>query len=452
MDAYRREASSGSGTGLAVAWRMTGVPGHPLHTRASTNSLSGKRRAAPEFPDPLEGQERRRRFLGAFGSPLYAGNRVDMLLDGPETYHAMFEAIEQAGDHVNIESYIVEPEGPGLALADRLIACCRRGVRVNMLFDGFGCFGTPARFFTRLQDAGVRLCEYNPLHRLTSWLNGALHLRDHRKLMVVDGRVGFIGGINFTSRYQAGSAGRASVAGASAAEEGRTVPGWRDTHVRVEGPAVAHLQRLFVAHWQRFADTPMHPGHHFPPLAAAGPLRVAVTAAEVGPARNPFVRALMAAIGQARHRVLLTCAYFVPTPRLLHALTAAAGRGVEVRLVLPGVSDSWMPLHAAHSHYAQLIRSGVHIHELHDSLLHAKTGVIDGIWSSVGSSNLDWRSFLHNAEADLIVLDPGFATRLEAVFWGDVARCTEVSIERWARRGAWKRAAEQLARRFEVYL
>jgi cardiolipin synthase len=291
----------------------------------------------------------------------------------------------------------------------------------------------------------VRLCEYNPLGRLSTLFGGALHLRDHRKLMLVDGRVGFIGGVNISGVYAVGSAGLGAT---------RSIrrSGWRDTHVRVEGPVVAGLQRLFVRHWRRYAHEPLHPAHYFPPLPVCGEHRVAVAASEAGGRRNPFYRALLAAIEAARDRILLTGAYFVPTRRLLRALARAAARRVDVRIVLPGISDCWAPLHAGRSHYGTLLRAGVRIFERHDTLLHAKTCVIDGVWATIGSSNFDWRSFLHNAEANIVVLDAAFAGHIERVFADDVAHAREVRLDDWLHRGRLPRVKEWLARRVEFFL
>lgn len=382
----------------------------------------------------------------AFGGPLAEGNRIAVLLDGPETYAAMFEAIDQARDHINLESYMVEAEGPGEELARRLIARCREGIKVNLLFDSFGSFSTAASYFEELRCAGIGLCEFNPLRRWTALLSRAFHLRDHRKLMVVDGRIGFIGGVNFSRVYSSGSAGSKPSGG------GDDPAGWRDTHVRVEGPVVADLQRLFLRQWWRYSRHPIRHGRYFPPLAPVGTQRAAVAASDAGRRRNPIYSALLNAVDRAQRRVLLTSAYFVPTRRLMRALVRAARRGVEVQLVLPGISDFWAPLAAGRSHYGRLLRAGVRIHERHDRLVHAKTSVIDGIWSTVGSSNLDWRSFLHNAEANLVVLDPAFGARIEEIFWQDVALGEEIVLENWRRRGVWQRVKEVVARRFEFFL
>jgi cardiolipin synthase len=381
--------------------------------------------------------------------PLVTGNRVELLQDGPRTYAAMFEAIDQARHHINLESYILEADGPGEEFARRLIARARAGVRVNVLYDSFGSIATPAAYFDHLRANGVAVCEYNPLRRLGNLLSRALHLRDHRKLMVVDGRIGFIGGVNISPVYASGSSPLAVLAASDAAP---ARPGWRDTHMRVEGPIVAQLQRLFMRHWARHSPIALRGDGYLPPLAPAGTQRVALAACDAGRRRNPFYRALLSALDAAQERIYLTTAYLVPTRRLMRALVRAARRGVDVHLLLPGISDFWAPLQAGRSHYSRLLRAGVHLHELHDTLLHAKTCVIDGLWTTVGSSNLDWRSFLHNAEANLVVLDAGLAQEMERVFHADVGRSREIDRAQWARRGWRQRLVEMVARRFEFFL
>jgi cardiolipin synthase len=383
------------------------------------------------------------------GEPLVAGNRVELLQDGPSTYQAMFDAIDGARHHVNLESYILEAEGPGEEFARRLAARAKAGVRVNVLYDSFGSIGTPASYFDQLRAQGISVCEYNPLRRLGNLLSRALHLRDHRKLMVVDGRIGFIGGVNISSVYASGSAPLTSM---HAEADSPVRPGWRDTHVRVEGPIVAQLQRLFMRHWAKHSSIALYGAGYFPPLAPAGSQRVALAACDAGRRRNPFYRALLSALDAAQHRVYLTTAYLVPTRRLMRALVQAARRGVEVHLLVPGVSDFWAPIAAGRSHYGRLLRAGVRVHERHDTLLHAKTCVIDGLWTTVGSSNLDWRSFLHNAEANLIVLDAGLAQEMERVYLEDLARAQEIDRAAWARRGWRQRLLETVARRFEFFL
>ncbi|CAG1018698.1 partial cardiolipin synthase A/B, partial [Burkholderiaceae bacterium] len=291
--------------------------------------------------------------------------------------------------------------------------------------------------------AGVQLCEYNPLRSWRKLLSRGVHLRDHRKLLVVDGRVAFLGGVNISGVYSAGSQPQH---GADAHTP------WRDTHLRIAGPLVTELQRLFIAHWNKHAVAAIQPANYLPPTAALGSLRGAIASCEAGRRRNPFYRALLRAIDHAQHRVLLTTAYFVPTRRLLRALSAAARRGVDVCLLLPSESDAWAPLHAGRSHYGRLLHAGVRIYEREGALLHAKTTVIDGVWATVGSANLDWRSFVHNAEANAVLIDAEFGAQMEQVFREDVAASREVTIESWHRRSFVQRVREGLARRFEFLL
>lgn len=374
-----------------------------------------------------------------------AGNRLELLVDGPATHAAMFEAIAAARDHINIESYILDHSGPGVELQELLLRKSVEGVRINVIYDSFGSWSTPARYFEPLRAAGVQLLEFNPINVLRHPIRATLHLRDHRKILVVDGRVAFIGGVNISNVYS--SAGRKQQADAKADELH-----WRDTHMRIEGPVVAQLQKLFLEHWRSRSHQSPQPAAYFPTLEPAGDQLAVVAACAAGRRSNPIYRSLLAAIRAARSTIHVTAAYFVPTRRLLNSLIAAAERGVDVRLALPGRSDSWAPLAAGRARYGRLLKAGVRVYERHDAILHSKTAVIDGIWATVGSCNMDWRSFLHNAEANLVVVDAQAAGQLERVFEDDLAASRELTHEDWARRPWTARAAEHLALRMEFLL
>ncbi len=371
------------------------------------------------------------------------GNRVEVLLDGPSTYAAMFKAIEGARDHVNVESYILEDEGPGESLAELLLRKRSAGVRVNVIFDSFGSLRTKAEYFRRLTEAGVALCEYNPVSLWRRPLHRALHLRDHRKLLVVDGRIGFVGGINFSAVYASGSARR---------RRSDMRHPWRDVHLRIEGPVVTQLQEVFVEHWKCQLQRSPGDARYFPALPAAGQSRLGVAACDAGRRRNPFYRSLLAALRDAQCSIYVTTAYFVPPRRLLRALERAARRGVDVRLLLPGLSDSWPALAAGRSLYGRLLHSGVRLYECRDAILHAKTAVIDGVWSTVGSSNMDWRSFLHNAEVNAIAIDAKLGAELQRQFLDETRRGAAVTLDAWRRRPLRHRLTEWLARRVEFFL
>jgi cardiolipin synthase A/B len=314
-------------------------------------------------------------------------------------------------------------------------------VRVNLLYDGVGSLGTPVEYFERLRQAGVQVCEYAPVNPLRATRGWQLNNRDHRKILVVDGATGFTGGINISSVYLSGSFARR--------RKPPVQDGWRDTHVEVRGPAVHDLQQLFVQTWEDQCGG-MDQADYFPTIRPAGDKVVRVIAGQ--PGDNEVYAALLSAIERAQRSVYLTVGYFVPDPRTLEALERAALRGVDVRLALPGVSDFWAPLHAGRSHYSRLLASGVRIYERRDALLHAKTAVIDGVWSTVGSTNVDWRSFALNAEANVEVLDAAFAARMQELFWTDLQHSVEITATAWESRSAGQRLKEWFARQWEYLL
>jgi cardiolipin synthase len=412
-----------------------------LH-QAAPIALRERWRPLPPTPPSSPFQRHLRRLERSLGRAPSPGNRAAILLDGPATHAAMFEAIEQARDHVNIESYIVENDGPGEDLAALLLRKRAEGVRINLMFDGWGSLRTPARYFESLSNAGVELLEFNPINPLRHPVAWSLHLRDHRKLLVVDGRVAFIGGVNISNVYSSSTAEPSDDALAS----------WRDTHLRIEGPVVGDLQQLFLDHWRASSHRPAQSANYFPSLPVAGSERIAVAACDAGRRRNPLYRALLAAIDGAERSVYITSAYFVPTRRLLRRLAAAARRGIDVRLALPGVSDVWPTLAAARATYGRLLSAGVRIFERHDAILHAKTVVIDGVWSTVGSSNMDWRSLLHNAEANVVIVDADFGRHMDEHFERDIAASEEVALEQWKKRGWRLRFTEWVARKLEFLL
>jgi len=385
-------------------------------------------------------------------SPVVAGNDAQILVDGPRTHQAMFAAMAAARDHINLETYILEGGEIGERLAALVAKKVKQGVKVNVLYDSVGSIDTPREYFDQLREAGARVCEFNPVN--PAKVHGSdweLNNRNHRKILVVDGRVAFTGGINISSAYSAGSRQSRRASQVKPGEE--SAHGWRDTHVRAEGPVVARFQRAFLDGWTQEDCGPAQEARYYPHLAATrGEMEMQVMTSDPGSGKSEMYGAFLDAIGKARRRVWITMGYFAPDPPTLQALTGAAKRGVDVRLVLPGFSDFWAPVYAARSHYAELLEGGVRIYEWNKALLHAKTAVIDDDWSSIGSTNLDWRSFVHNYEADLVVHDAGFATQMERLFGQDVASSKEVTRDTWRKRGAKERVKEWIARRWEYLL
>jgi len=383
-------------------------------------------------------------------SPLVLGNKLVLLQDGPVTYQAMFAAMRAAKDHIHLETYIFEDDDIGKQFADVLLERQAAGVQVNLIYDSVGCLNTPKEFFERLRAGGIQVLEFNPVNPLAGnkkeWL---LNNRDHRKLLVVDGRVAFIGGINISETYSSGPSARSVQ---SAQKSGAKPLGWRDTHLQIEGPVVAEFQKLFLDTWNKQKGPPLAGKNYFPALEKQGNDIVrAIGSASADPYSLIYLT-LLSAIGSAEQRVYLTNAYFVPDPQLLKALTDAAQRGVEVKLVLPSQTDSWVVFHAGRSHYSELLRAGVKIYERRGAVMHSKTASIDGVWSTIGSTNLDWRSFLHNDEINASILGRDFSRQMDAMFARDLAESDAIDLERWEQRSLILRLKEGAARIAEYWL
>lgn len=370
------------------------------------------------------------------GSPLTLGNQVTLLQDGAATYAAMFAAIRKARDHINLESYIIEDDAMGQQFADLLLEQQGRGVQVNVIYDSVGAFNTPKAFFERLTSGGGAVLEFNPINPLSAKAQWLVNNRDHRKLLVVDGQTAFIGGINISSVYASGSATRPR------GKATGNIAAWRDTDLQVEGPVVGELQKLFIETWEKQRGKPLADKAYFPALKVQGKDIVRAIGSTPDAPYSLIYVTLMSAIGNAEKHVYLTNAYFVPDPQLLEALADAARRGVDVKLILPSHSDSDVVFHAGRSHYLALLKAGVRIYERQGALLHSKTALIDGVWSCVGSSNLDWRSFLDNDEINVVVLGREFGQQMQAMFAKDLDASVAIDPATWEGRSPMLRVKE----------
>jgi cardiolipin synthase A/B len=380
------------------------------------------------------------------GSPLMTGNKVILLQDGPATYQRMFAAIRSARNHINLETYIIEDDEVGNRFADALIEKRAQGVTVNLIYDSVGSLTVPAAFFKRLADSGVKVLEFNPVNPLNAKKGWEVNQRDHRKLLIIDGRIAFLGGINISSVYSGGSFSHRSK------QRPAGGPPWRDTHLEVAGPVVGEFQKLFLATWKKQKGEALTTGDYFPKLAAIGPEVVRAIGSTPDEPDSLIYRTLISAISSAETSICLTNAYFVPDPQLLEVLKDAVKRGVDVRLILPGATDSWLVFHAGRRHYTELLDSGVKIYERKNALLHSKTAIVDGVWSTVGSTNLDWRSFLHNDEVNAVILGQAFGAQMQAMFDKDLAASTLITPEAWRQRPLSDRLKETAARVWEYWL
>jgi len=384
------------------------------------------------------------------GSPLTTGNQVLLLQDGPATYRAMYAAILAAKDHINMETYILDDDEVGQRFAQALITKQQQGVQVNLIRDSVGTLDTQAAFFERLTDNGIQVLEFNPINPLVTRKEWELNQRDHRKLLIVDGRTAFLGGINISSVYSGGSFRRGSRSKTNSGTGASLA--WRDTDLQLQGPVVAEFQKLFLATWESQKGAPLAARNYFPPPENAGHEVVRAIGSSPDEPYSLIYATLLSAIASAETSVHITNAYFAPDPQLLDALEAAARRGVDVTLILPSQTDSWLVFHAGRNYYDRLLSAGVKIHERRGVILHSKTALIDGVWATVGSTNLDWRSFLHNYELNAVVLGAEFGKQVQTMFSNDLAASDAITLEQWQHRALDLRLKEWLARMWEYWL
>jgi cardiolipin synthase len=286
------------------------------------------------------------------GSPLVAGNKVTLLIDGPATYEAMLKAIQNAKDHINFETYIFDDDEVGRQFADLLLKKQAEGIQVNLIYDSVGCLNTPSIFFQRLQDGGVQTLEFNPVNPLKVRRKWLLIHRDHRKILIVDGTVAFTGGVNISRVYSSSSL-------SDEHHERNVQEAWRDTQIQIEGPVVAELQKLFLDTWAREEGPELPRREYFPVLKREGKDLVQVIGSTPGQENRITYIMYISAFIYAQDFIHLTNSYFVPDRQTIKALRNAAKRGVDVKIILPGISDEATVLYAGRYHYTHLLKSGV---------------------------------------------------------------------------------------------
>jgi cardiolipin synthase A/B len=384
------------------------------------------------------------------GSPLTNGNKVTLLIDGPSTYAAMFKAMENARDHINLETFIIENDETGRRFSDLLLKKQAEGVQVNLIYDSKGSFYTPASFFQRLRDAGVQVVAFNPVNPLKAHKSWSMAHPDHRKILIIDGKTAFTGGINISAVYASPPSGPSGLSGM---KPGKKSPiSWRDTDVQIEGPAVAEFQKLFLETWQQQKGPKLSGRNYFPDQKAEGKALVRAVGSSPGKSNRLTFILYVSAITFSERSLHLTNAYFVPDDETVKALCDAARRGVDVKLLLPGTTDSTLTLDAGRYYYSELLKSGVKIYERRNVLLHAKTAVIDNVWSTVGSTNMDFWSFSSNDEVNAVILNKEFAAEMEKMFAGDLAASHEILPEEWKKRPVFKKLKGWFAHQFKRWL
>jgi len=367
-------------------------------------------------------------------TPASTSNRTEVLNNAAATYRAILSAIAEATDHIHVEFYIIQPDRTGISLRDRLVARAKDGIEVRVVCDAVGSLPLPEDFWKPLTEAGGRFAWFSPVNPLYRFRRrDRIDFRNHRKIVVVDGRIGFTGGINIGKEYLGLDP---------------DIGHWRDTHMLIEGPAVLGLQQAFAEDWLAAADEHLDDKRYFPEPQSPPPGDCIVQVVDSGPDRNwtPIQRIHVQAIALAQQRVWITSPYFVPDSVVEETLITAALRGVDVRLLLPSKSDNALVGFASRAYYAELLEAGVRVYEYARGFVHAKTMIVDSWVGTVGSANMDIRSFQLNFELNAFVLGDNFCAALEREFVEDLQDAREVTLEQVRATAYWRRLVQGLAR------
>lgn len=388
----------------------------------------------PDFKEmPAETRQQIQLAQSLTGSAFYGGNDVE-IFDGGEKFEALERDIAGAREYINLQYYIFADDATGRRIADALMERARAGVKVRVIYDHIGSIATKNSFFRSMREAGIEVypffrVAFPPFATRINW-------RNHRKLVVIDGTVGYIGGMNIADRYTDG---------------GKRFTGWRDTHLRITGPAVGALQYSFAVDWRFMGRELIEEGVAGAGAAggvAATPGDAGMNLLTCGPTSewSNISYMLLKAIGNAKKRVWVQTPYFLPTESLLKGLQAAALSRVDVRVMMPRRSDSAILTYASRSYVQECLRAGVKIYFYDGGMLHSKVVVVDDDFSSVGSANIDFRSFEHNFEANMMIYSPSVNSRLRGRFEDDQARSERVRGAEWRRRPVMHKAVESIVR------
>ncbi|HMB20277.1 MAG TPA: cardiolipin synthase [Spirochaetota bacterium] len=365
--------------------------------------------------------------LGEFSD----GNKLTLFTNGDTSFNSFFKSIQNARLSINLETYIFNSDDLGWKMARLLVEKAQDGIEVNVIYDAIGCIATSPALFSYMRKGGVELVKFHPLIPWRKVWN--ISFRDHRKILVVDGKTAFVGGMNIGLEYA-----------------GKKLKGhnWRDTHLEIEGPAVRMIEFFFMENWHRQGGAMINFSKHFPPVKEKGNTLVMTLSSMSRKGIKPIQLAYLTAIKHAHESIFITNAYFIPDRKIYRALVNASNRGVDVRLILPGKNDLPFVQYASRYLYKRYLKHNINVFEYQENILHAKTAVIDGIWSTVGSSNLDRRSFKKNREINAIVLDNEFGKEMVNTFYDDLKKSHELLLENWEKRSLLQFFLEWLAYRF----
>lgn len=359
---------------------------------------------------------------------LTTGNQLKILNNGKETFDAIFEAIKSARHHIHLEYYIFSDDKIGNRLKDLLIEKSSEGVEVRIIIDDVGSWGLKKKFIAELRENGIEIYSFMEVRfpRLTSRVN----FRNHRKILIVDGKIGFTGGINFADRYIEGL---------------KKIGPWRDTHLQIEGDAVACLQVVFAADWFFVINENLSGNDYFPAFSEQDGPPVQISASGPDSDWDSIGQAFFAAITRAKQKVYMVTPYLMPPPHIIQAIKIAALSHIDVRILIPEKSDARIPKWSSFSYVEELLEAGVKIYFYQAGFVHSKYIISDNFFSSVGTTNLDFRSLETNFEVNAFIYDEKFTRELERTFLADLQQSREIKLREWRRRPWHRKLRESLA-------
>jgi cardiolipin synthase len=417
-----------------------GLAGH-----ASPGTQTQARPNTIDATDALQQQYDLQRGLSE--SPIVFGNQVTLLPSGTAAFAAIFEALAAARDSINLEYFILaDVRSGGIHLSEVLLDRLRAGVKVNLIYDAYGSRETAGAFFDSLRKAGAKVLEFNPISPFSLRVGWSPNDRDHRKIAVIDGRIGFTGGVNLDTAYE-------NPPGVGIPPDGNTRHAyWRDTAVRIDGPAVNELQKLFFGTWREQHAPAADPADYFPTLPRVGVQTIRVIGSSSGDGLRLYYASVLTAMQHARTRVWLCSGYFVPPHQEREELARIARAGLDVRIIVPAFSDVQSAVYAARAAYGDLLEAGAQIYEIRDAVVHAKMAVVDDTWTVIGSSNLDRRSVVVNNEVDAVILGHDTAGQVEAIMKNYMDAARQVDLARWEHRSIGERMDEWQARVWQYWM
>lgn len=417
-------------TKKVVLWFTAGIATALLLTLLVVNLSMGEKKIERQLQRHFGSGDAQFRYeMGTLlGPPIVDGNRSRTLVNGAQIFPAMLEAIASARQTITFESYIYWSGDIGKQFADALSERAKAGVKVHVLLDWAGSQKMDASLLDELKASGVELQRFHEPH----WYHLAhMNNRTHRKLLVIDGKVGFTGGVGIAPLWEGNA---------------QDSEHWRDTHFQVEGPVVAQMQAVFIDNWTKASGAVLHGQAYFPPLARSGDERAHMFSSSPSGGAESMQLMYLMAITAAERSIDLASAYFVPNQLTRTAMVKALKRGVKIRVIVPGpFTDADTVSNASKASWGELLDAGATIYEYQPTMYHCKVLILDGRMASVGSTNFDERSFNLNDEANLNVYDEGFAREQTRIFQQDLGRSREFTAAQWHARSAWERLKEHAA-------